>query len=38
MSGRLDGKRVLVTSADRYLGPAVVELFVKFFFYVLSYT
>lgn len=27
MPGRLDGKRVLVTSADRYLGPAVVDLF-----------
>jgi 2-keto-3-deoxy-L-fuconate dehydrogenase len=29
MSGRLEGKRVLVTSADRYLGPPVVELFQK---------
>lgn len=29
MSGRLEGKRVLVTSADRYLGPPVVELFGK---------
>lgn len=29
MPGRLDGKRVLVTSADRYLGPAVMELFAK---------
>jgi 2-keto-3-deoxy-L-fuconate dehydrogenase len=27
MSGRLEGKRVLVTSADRYLGPPIVELF-----------
>ena len=25
--GRLDGRRVLVTSADTYMGPAVVELF-----------
>lgn len=29
MSGRLLGQRVLVTSADRYLGPPVVELFQK---------
>lgn len=29
MAGRLQGKRVLVTSADRYLGPPVVELFRK---------
>jgi 2-keto-3-deoxy-L-fuconate dehydrogenase len=29
MSGRLAGQRVLVTSADRYLGPAVVDLFGK---------
>jgi 2-keto-3-deoxy-L-fuconate dehydrogenase len=29
MSGRFSGKRVLVTSADRYLGPPVVELFGK---------
>ena len=27
--GRLSGRRALVTSADRYLGPAVVELFQK---------
>ncbi|MCD2188617.1 SDR family NAD(P)-dependent oxidoreductase [Actinomycetospora soli] len=27
MSGRLDGRRVLVTHADRYMGPPVVELF-----------
>lgn len=27
MSGRLEGKRVLVTHADRYVGPPVVELF-----------
>lgn len=27
MSGRLQGKRVLVTHADRYLGPPVVALF-----------
>lgn len=27
MSGRLDGRRALVTHADRYLGPPVVELF-----------
>ena len=27
MSGRLEGKRVLVTHADRYIGPPVVELF-----------
>ncbi len=27
MSGRLEGRRVLVTHADRYLGPPVVELF-----------
>jgi len=27
MAGRLDGRRVLVTHADRYMGPAVVELF-----------
>ena len=25
--GRLSGRRALVTSADRYLGPAVVEVF-----------
>jgi len=29
MSGRLAGRRALVTSADRYLGPAVVDLFGK---------
>jgi 2-keto-3-deoxy-L-fuconate dehydrogenase len=29
MAGRFDGKRVLVTSADRYLGPPVVDLFRK---------
>ena len=29
MGGRFSGKRVLVTSADRYLGPPVVELFGK---------
>lgn len=29
MAGRLDGRRVLVTSADRYGGPPVVELFRK---------
>lgn len=29
MSGRMAGRRVLVTSADRYLGPAVVDLFTK---------
>ena len=27
MTGRLDGRRVLVTHADRYLGPPVVDLF-----------
>lgn len=27
MSGRLQGRRVLVTHADRYIGPPVVELF-----------
>lgn len=27
MPGRLEGRRVLVTHADRYLGPPVVELF-----------
>ncbi|QGK68571.1 SDR family oxidoreductase [Allosaccharopolyspora coralli] len=27
MAGRLEGKRTLVTHADRYLGPPVVELF-----------
>ena len=27
MAGQLDGKRALVTHADRYMGPAVVELF-----------
>lgn len=27
MAGRLEGRRVLVTHADRYLGPPVVELF-----------
>lgn len=27
MAGRLDGRRVLVTHADRYIGPPVVELF-----------
>lgn len=27
MTGRLQGKRVLVTHADRYIGPPVVELF-----------
>jgi 2-keto-3-deoxy-L-fuconate dehydrogenase len=27
MSGRLEGRRVLVTHADRYIGPPVVELF-----------
>lgn len=27
MSGRLDGKRVLVTSAESYMGPPIVELF-----------
>jgi NAD(P)-dependent dehydrogenase (short-subunit alcohol dehydrogenase family) len=27
MSGRLKGKRVLVTHAERYVGPPVVELF-----------
>lgn len=29
MNGRFEGRRVLVTSADRYLGPPVVELFQK---------
>lgn len=29
MSGRMVGRRVLVTSADRYCGPPVVELFAK---------
>jgi 2-keto-3-deoxy-L-fuconate dehydrogenase len=29
MSGKLDGRRVLVTSADRYLGPPIVDLFRK---------
>jgi 2-keto-3-deoxy-L-fuconate dehydrogenase len=29
MSGRLEGRRVLVTHADRYIGPPVVELFQK---------
>lgn len=29
MSGRLEGKRVLVTHAERYIGPPVVELFEK---------
>ncbi len=29
MSGRLEGRRVLVTHADRYIGPPVVELFEK---------
>ncbi len=27
MSGRLEGRRVLVTHADRYIGPPIVELF-----------
>ncbi len=27
MTTRLEGKRVLVTSADRYMGPAIAELF-----------
>jgi 2-keto-3-deoxy-L-fuconate dehydrogenase len=27
MSGRLEGRRVLVTHAERYIGPPVVELF-----------
>lgn len=27
MAGRLDGKRVLVTSADDFMGPAIAELF-----------
>jgi len=27
MPGRLEGRRVLVTHADRYMGPAVVDLF-----------
>jgi 2-keto-3-deoxy-L-fuconate dehydrogenase len=27
MTGRLEGKRVLVTHADRCIGPPVVELF-----------
>lgn len=27
MAGRLEGRRVLVTSADTYMGPAIVELF-----------
>jgi 2-keto-3-deoxy-L-fuconate dehydrogenase len=27
MSGRLEGRRVLVTHADRYIGPPVVDLF-----------
>lgn len=29
MGGRLQGRRVLVTNADRYMGPPVVELFEK---------
>jgi 2-keto-3-deoxy-L-fuconate dehydrogenase len=29
MSGRLEGRRVLVTHAERYIGPPVVELFEK---------
>lgn len=29
MNGRFEGRRVLVTSADRYLGPPVVELLQK---------
>jgi 2-keto-3-deoxy-L-fuconate dehydrogenase len=29
MNGRLSGCRVLVTSADRYAGPPVCELFTK---------
>ena len=29
MGKRLDGKRVLVTSADRYMGPAICELFAR---------
>ena len=27
MSGRLEGRRVLVTHAERYIGPPIVELF-----------
>jgi 2-keto-3-deoxy-L-fuconate dehydrogenase len=27
MNGRLEGRRVLVTTADRYMGPAISELF-----------
>ena len=27
MSGRLSGKRVLVTQADDYMGPATIEVF-----------
>jgi 2-keto-3-deoxy-L-fuconate dehydrogenase len=27
MSGRLEGRRVLVTHAERYIGPPVVDLF-----------
>jgi len=29
MSGRLEDRRVLVTHAERYIGPPVVELFRK---------
>jgi len=29
MCGRLEGRRVLVTHAERYIGPPVVELFEK---------
>ena len=27
MAGRLDGRRVLITQADDYMGPATAELF-----------
>jgi len=29
MAGRLEGKRVLVTEADKYMGPPIVELFTE---------
>ena len=36
MSGRLEGRRVLVTHADRYVGPPIVELFEKEGAYVIA--
>ena len=29
MAGRLEGKRVLVTQAEDYMGPATIELFTE---------